>query len=415
MTSREAAFPLRRNIALYYGYIFLMQSGLWLGIWIKYLIDGRGLELKWILAMDMPFWLAVAVMQAPFGALADHIGRRRILALGAGLYALTILGFGFTTNYWMLFADYMLWALAMSAFSGADQALLFDSMKAAGRQSEFQHVLGRGYAVQLTAALIGITGGGFFAEMTSLAFTVQVSALFPLLAAGAALLMAEAPLERTERAYWRSLGGGFSFAWRHPQVRYTLLVGAVLMTGTFGPVVLIQPFLLNHNVETALFGLIQAPIRVVSVVSALSAGYVAMRVARTPLVTAGCAAVILSYLGLAAVDSTGAFAFFAAPAIAQAIVQPAIGAHLNERIPSERRATVLSLMQLAFSLQVAFFEPTLGLFADDVSLTAAFVFAAIYCGLLMPPLVLLWRRAHPGGIGVPVPVAVLETVPGPGG
>ena len=126
------ASAIRRNIALFYANAFTVSFLLWGGIWIKYLIDERGLELRWILAMDLPFWLIVAALQAPTGALADHIGRKRVIALSGLLYSITVLGFGFTTNYWMLFADYLLWGVAQSTQSGADQALLYDTMKIGG-------------------------------------------------------------------------------------------------------------------------------------------------------------------------------------------------------------------------------------------------------------------------------------------
>ena len=36
------AFPLRRNVLLFYAFGFLMDAGLWVGIWVKYLLDERG-------------------------------------------------------------------------------------------------------------------------------------------------------------------------------------------------------------------------------------------------------------------------------------------------------------------------------------------------------------------------------------
>ncbi|MCC6381026.1 MAG: MFS transporter [Dehalococcoidia bacterium] len=403
---------VRRNTLLFYSYGFLMSSGLWLGIWIKYLVDERGLELRWILAMDMPFWLVVALLQAPTGALADHIGRRRVLMLAGLLYGLTIFGFGLTTNYVMLFADYMLWAVAMSMQSGADQALVYDTLKLAGEEGRYQKVAGRGFASALVAGFGGVLLGGVVADATSLAFTVQVSALFPLLAVPVAFAMREPPrVEHAERRYWQGLRDGFSFAWTTPQVRYTVLISACLMTAVFGPVVLVQPFLLHHNVETAYFGVFQAPLRLVSVAAALVAFRVGARTGVGPLLVVAFAAVVASYLGLAAVDETSVFVLFALPALVQGLTRPVVDAHLNTRIPSERRATVLSLSQLVFSLQVALFEPALGFLTDDVSLTAAFLFAAAYFILAMPPLLLLWRRAHaPGPLAEPLPA--LESAPG---
>lgn len=371
-----------------------MNFALWGGIWIKYLVEERELELKWILLMDLPFWLLVAALQAPTGALADHIGRKRMMAIAGGLFGLTIFGFGITTNYWMLFFDYILWAFAMAAQSGADSALLYDSLKQDGQEGRFQKLAGRGFGLQLTAAMFGVVLGAFIASWTSLAFTVQLSALGPFLAIGCALAMREPPIERTERNYWQNLSSAFSFAWSNPPVRYTLLIGAVLLTGTFGPVVLVQPFLIDHDVSTGLFGVLQAPLRATTVVGALFAFRVGGMLGTSRVLLLACLGIIGSYSGLALVDASPAFAFFGMSSLMAGLSRPVIDTYLNERIPSDRRATVLSLMQLAFSLQVAFFEPALGFLTDEVSITSAFVFSAAYFVVLMPPLLVLWRKAH---------------------
>jgi len=390
----------RRNVRLYYLYGFLMDFTLWGAIWIKYLIEDRGFELKWLLGMDLPFWLLVAVLQAPTGALADHVGRKRVLALAGAFFAVTILGFGFASNYWMLFVDYLVWAVAQSLRSGADSALVFDSLRAAGKESDFQRIAGRGFAVTIGSSLVAIALGGFLAEWLGLARVVQISAVTPLLAVLAALAMHEPASARVERRYLHGLSQGVSFAWHHPEVRYTLLIGSVLLAGTFGPVILMQPFLIKHDVATALYGVYQAPLKVVSIGAAVVAFRVARRTGVPSLLIGACATIIGAYCALALVDAQVAFALFALPALMTGLTRPVIDGYLNERIPSDRRATVLSIMSLVFALQVAFFEPLLGQFTDEISLTAAFVFAACYFVVLMPPLLFLWRRAQgsaPGG------------------
>jgi MFS family permease len=392
--NRHPPGSARHNVRLYYLYGFLMDFALWSGIWIKYLIEDRGFQLKYLLAMDLPFWLLVAVLQAPTGALADHIGRRRVLAIAGALFAITVLGFGFAASYWMLFFDYVVWSFAQSMRSGADSALIYDSLKAEGREGRYQHIIGRGFALQLAAGLLSIVIGAFLADIIGLALVVQLSAAVPLLAIVTALAMREPHIERAERHYLRGMADGMRFAWRHADVRYTILIGSVLLAGTFGPTVLVQPFLIHHSVGTALYGVYQAPLRIISIVAAILAVRVGIRMGLGRLLLMACSTIVVGYIGLTLFDRNSAFLFFALPALMMGLTRPVIDGYLNDRIPSERRATVLSIMQLCFALQVAFFEPALGFFTDDFSLTTAFFFAVCYFLVLMPPLLFLWRRAQ---------------------
>ncbi|MEO6396871.1 MAG: MFS transporter, partial [Tepidiformaceae bacterium] len=263
-----AATAVRRNVRLYFAFVFLMDFGLWTGIWIKYLIVDEGLELRWILAMDLPFFVLMGVLNPPLGALADHIGRKKVMAIGAGLFSCTVLGFAFTSNYWLLFVDYVVWACAIAMRSGADTALVYDTLKEAGEESRFSKVAGRGFAVTMSAGLAGVVIGGVVAAQTSLALTIQISALGPLAAIFVALSMREPRVAHAEKHYWQDLRSGMSLAWTTPQIRYAVLFGSALLTAGFVPVVLVQPFLIDYDVPTSLFGVYQAPLRIVSVVAA---------------------------------------------------------------------------------------------------------------------------------------------------
>lgn len=396
MTPAEA--DARWNIRLYYVFEFFMDFGLWFGVWIKYLTVYRGFELKWVLLMDTPFWLLVATLEAPFGGLADRIGRKKVLGLGAGIYSAVVFGFGFTTNYWLLFIDYSAWAFAMAARSGAGQALIYDSMKAAGTQAQFSKVAGRGFAVMLTAGVVSVLLGGVVAEATSLAFVVRVSAIFPLVAVFAAVAMREPHFEPSGRHYLHDMKEGIAFTWRHPTVRWSVLLLAAVMGAGFTPVVLMQPFLIEQDVATGLFGVYQAPLRILAVLAAVVAYRVATLMGAGRLMAAGGAGMVIAFSGLAAFDELWAFGFFALPAMIQGFVRPTMDAYINHRTPSSMRATVLSVSSLCLSLQLAIFEPILGFLTDEVSLQAASGFAAVVFALVLPPLVVVWARAdrkHP--------------------
>jgi MFS family permease len=323
------------------------------------------------------------------------------------VYALTIAGFGFTTNYWMLFADYMLWAVAMACRSGADQALLFDSLKQAGQSERFSKIIGRGFAIAISAGMSGVIIGGFMASWWSMAVTVQISFIGPLLAMFVALAMIEPQVEHERPPYIQNLKRGFSFAWHTPQVRYTVLLGSTVMMAAFAPVILMQPFLIEHDVPTGLFGIYQAPLRLTAVIAAIYAHRVAARSGPPRMFAVSCFGMVIAFAALAGTSHIALFPLFAMPALIQGFMRPTIDTYVNQHTPSETRATVLSVSSLVLSVQVAFFEPVVGFITDDVSIQAAFAFVAVFFMLVMPPLFYFWRRAY---VPSPEPVATAVAV-----
>ena len=190
------------------------------------------------------------------------------------------------------------------------------------------------------------------------------------------------------------LKAGVSFTWNAKVVRYSVLMVSVLMMAGFAPVVLVQPFLIEHDVATGLFGVYQAPLQISAVIAALTAYRIVGRLGRPKVIALACGGMITAFLGLAAFDAQPAFAFFALPALCRGLIRPTMDAYINQHTPSDMRATVLSMSSLVLSVALAFFEPIIGFITDDISINAAFAFVAAFFIVAMPPLYLLWRRSY---------------------
>jgi hypothetical protein len=70
--------------------------------------------------------------------------------------------------------------------------------------------------------------------------------------------------------------------------------------------------------------------------------------------------------------------------------QPTITDYLNRRVPTEQRATVVSLTNLSRSLVLIPAAPLLGLLADEASLTTSFLVGGIVTAALAVPLLAVW-------------------------
>jgi hypothetical protein len=70
--------------------------------------------------------------------------------------------------------------------------------------------------------------------------------------------------------------------------------------------------------------------------------------------------------------------------------QPVLTDYVNKRVPSEQRATVVSLTNLTRSFVLIPSAPLMGVLADDVSTTAPYWAGAIMVAALSLPLLVLW-------------------------
>lgn len=386
------------NIKKSYLYRFLMDFQLWLPIWVLYLRDERGFSITQINLLDTPFFLLIVVAEVPTGAVADRFGRRTSLLLGTAFFALAIIVFGLAENYIVILVSYVSWGLAMTFQSGADQALIYDSLKQIDKEDQFPHVAGRLYAVRSGAAILGLLLGAPIAAATSYSFVIVMSALMALLALPVAWSMHEPrhTLAALPERYFQTLFHGVRDVWRAPALRYIVLFSGILSLGAFAPTIVFeQIFLDDHGVSTGALGLWQAPARAAGMLAALGAGSLLARAGEKRAFFAMPVTVAIGCFALAGVDSLWIFpAFFLLGAV-HGLLQPLLGTYMNKRIPSDRRATMLSVQSLAASVALAL-QPIGGYVADTWGLQAAFLMYGLFTLVGGLWALLLWDRSERG-------------------
>ncbi len=396
LSSRERS-KYEANLWKFYLFRFLVDFQLWLPIWVIYLQKERGLSLSQITLLDAPFWLVLVFMEIPTGAVADRFGRKTSLMWGAAANSIAVLIFGIAGNFFVLLISYLAWAVAWTLYSGADSAFFFDSLKALGRESEFQKLWGRSRAIMSVGAFLGLLIGAPLADATTLWFPVVASAALMAGAWLVSLTFHEPPrLDEGEEqlSYLEGTKKAALIVYRHKSLRYMMLLAAAVMAVGISVSILAQPFLDSHDVDVGNFGWFLIPGNLLGIVAALVAYRVTAAIGVTRIFSLLPLAVIVTAAGLGAWDSLGAFVFYPIGGMVMAMSFPMIASYLNERIPSSQRATILSFHQLSFSLFTAVIEPVLGAIGDKWGLPVAYRVAAIVMALLAGPLLVLWIRAH---------------------
>jgi hypothetical protein len=132
--------------------------------------------------------LALMALEVPTGWFADRFGNRRSLILGSLLQVAGMICCWLADGVAGLVGACLLVAVADALRSGADQALLYRTCVAIGREQDFQRIEARSRAVQVVALALLIVAGG--AVVTSWGFTAGWLAETLLCAIGGAIAVA---------------------------------------------------------------------------------------------------------------------------------------------------------------------------------------------------------------------------------
>jgi MFS family permease len=408
-----------RNLPVYY--IFYAVSGflIWMPIWVIYLQEFRGMTLTQIAKIESIFWLTVVIAEVPTGAIADRWGRRISLMLGGALFCFGSVVFAFSSTFLVLLAAYVTIAVAMTMYSGAGHALIFDTLRQLGRTREYEKHIGRSEALAFGSLLFATLLGGPLVSLLGYTATILLGSVFMGAAGAVALFLREPP--RSEAAFsappstqnsaaatehrsgvLRNMVGGALVVWRSKLLLWyilsaTLLSSVIMTVSDF----LLQPFVVHHGFDPAsgvdigfvYSGMLMSPVAGM-VVGSLLAAWVANRFGERrslviPLLIAG-----LVFLAPTLWDSLWVVGAIGVLAAIRGMIRPIATGYINRRIPSDQRATVLSMYELCAALVLAIILPQVGAVADSLGFQASF-------GLLLAILIvggglfgLIWRLLH---------------------
>lgn len=348
---------MMRNVALYPWFKFVQNLTFWQAIW--FLLFQNELSAAEAILLYAVYDVATTVMEVPSGYMSDRLGRRRTLiaaaffgAVGAGLIAA---GSGFA-----IFAIAQVCLGATAAFSsGTDNALLYESLKAQGREAEVEAQETRGWQAALMGLALSAITGGFLAS-----YAFQWAFVAGAAAQAVALCIAwrfvEPPHDNRAIA-----SAGLSGQWQHFRqamqrpVLVWLFVLSVLMYGfSHVPFVFGQPFIAQALEGVAwsppiVSGAVSTVMMLVSVLASMIALRLRQRI--------GLAAILLlaftiqiGLIGVLALTSSAlAIAVLFLRMVPNSFARPFIVARMQPLLDDAGRATYLSLQSFVGRLLFA--------------------------------------------------------------
>lgn len=186
------------NIRYYYLYYFSTGFIFTIPIWV--LFYRRVLDYPQLAFLTVLQATITTVLEIPTGALADLLGRRKTVLIGLVLSAGSALGIAFSNTFFYFLVFQVILGIGSAFISGADSAILYDSLKESGNEKEYGKIaIKSGFLYRIGLVVGSFTGGYLYSIWISLPYILK--ALSILIAAIWVYFMVEPNID-SEKFSW---------------------------------------------------------------------------------------------------------------------------------------------------------------------------------------------------------------------
>lgn len=367
-----------RNARLFMAFRILFNVRFYYPVFMILFLD-FGITLEQFGLLNAAWAAAIVLLEVPSGALADLIGRKRLLVASAALMVVEMLALCLVPvpSAWVfpvLMLNRIVSGAAEAFASGADEALAYDSLVAAGRADEWPRVLERMMQVGAIVTMTGMVTGSLLytpgplnalAAMVGLPATLTPADTFRLpvwLTLGSALGVVAVTLAMREPPRTLSASAGGLLApfrqtaatgwWilAHPVVLVVILAGVLFDQPIRQLLVVSSEIYRQIEIPEPAFGFVAAGTALVSLVAASPIRRLAMETTpRRNFLVITCVT-FLGLVGTACFVPWWGVLFAMLLSLTMRMLMFLQSHYLNQLVGSDRRATVLSFRGLAINI-----------------------------------------------------------------
>lgn len=340
--------------------------------------ESNGLTMKDIMILQAVYSVAIVILEIPSGYLADVIGRRKTLILGAmfGTVGFTTysLSFGFMG---FLVAEVIL-GIGQSCISGADSAMLYDSLLEKGEEKKYTRFEGRITSIgNIAEAAAGIIGGVLAGITLRVPYIAQT--FVALIALPAAITLVE-PARKVPliKASLKEVVQIARFAlFRDKPLRRTILFSAITGTATLTMAWFAQPYFEYAQIDIVWFGLLWTSLNLTVAFTSYTAHFVEQKLGQRRSIFLISLLIPIGYLALSRFHTSYGLLVLYLFYLVRGYATPVLKDYINRITASHIRATVLSVRNFIIRLLFALIGPLLGWMKDLYSLPQALTLAGI--------------------------------------
>ncbi|MDO9257936.1 MAG: MFS transporter [Bacteroidales bacterium] len=374
-------FSVKRNLTA----LYLVKIAKWMNLIMPVIVlfyMSNKLTMKDIFLLQSIYSLTLMTLEIPTGYFADRAGRKTSILIGAVLgfsgYMVYSLSFGF----WQFVVAEVILGVSQSLVSGADSAMLYDTL-AAGKQSDkYTQLEGRVTSIgNFGEAFAGIIGG--LLAVSSLRTPFFVQTCVALIAVPAAILLVEPPVKTIRLKPGLSEIRSIIYSVLHGNVKlkWNTFFSAITGAATLSMAWFAQPYFAQIKIPVSMYGVLWAILNLSVGIAAVYAWRFEVKFGAAKTVIIFTLAIFISYLTLTFMPGYTGLLILLVFYLARGLATPTLRNYINLITTSDMRATVLSVRNFLIRLIFAVTGPLWGWITDKYSLKSAIISAGLIYGL----------------------------------
>ncbi len=322
--------------------------------------------------------LSIVVFEIPSGYAADMWGRKITIVMGSILGSVGFLFYCVFSGFYAFMMAEIILGLGMSFISGADSAMIYDTLKVHGRERDFVKYEGRNFSVgNFAEALAGLAGGAL--AYINLRYPFYAQTIIASAAIPASLTLIEPATAVTQAT--KSFADIISIVRKalvtNKALRWNLIYSSIMGSATLA-MAWIYPIRLQQ------LGFNEMAIGLTHTILNLMLGFITLYAYRIEQKLSARFTVWLTSLGIVngfIMAGLGnewlliliLLAFY----FCRGIATPILKDYINRITSSDIRATILSIRSLLIRAFFAVIGPFFGFLTDHFSLKEAFILLGV--------------------------------------
>ena len=382
---------LERNLKLLCGFHASQMALFPLAIITIFWQIDMGLSTGEIVLLQGIMSLTVAVMEFPSGYLADMISYRKILGISSFFMMISWGIYTRAESFGEAVVAEVFQGVAWAFVSGADSALMFESLKGLGKEKDFSKWTGRmkffGQSAEGTAAL---GAGVLYSIMHRLPFIMETAIW--LVNMILAFFMKEPERHEKTSAKWSDFTDLFKVLKDDRRILRVMFLATSFGLASFIPVWLVPLYAKENGLADVYLGPLWAGANYMVAIGAILSHRFEESLGNVKSLFICFLLMFVAYLGLGFTGSLFSFLFYYLITFMRGVNGPILAHDLHKLLPSRFRASLSSLQSLIFRLSFALLSPVIAWLVDGQGYQKTFLWIGAVAAVFVFVLLMSFKR-----------------------